>query len=408
MSLPPDPSAWTIFRNRDFRLFCTARVLSGAALQMQNVAVGWLIYDITHSALALGFAGLAAFLPAVALSLVTGHVADIFDRRLVAAASYLAGAAAAGGLWLLTLAGADQVLPIYALIVLSGISRAFSQPANQALLPNLVERRQFTTAVAWNSSMVQGSFIVGPARGGVRNAARAPGGFGLSALCFATACLLLVAIRFRAARAAREKPTLATLLAGISYIRANQILLGAISLDLFAVLLGGATALLPIFAQDVLQVGPWGLGLLRSMPGLGAVSMALFLAHRPLRRRAGPRMFLSVVIFGLAVIGFGLSRSLPLSLACLFVLGASDMVSVVIRQTLMQAETPDAMRGRVSAVSSVFVGASNELGEFESGVLAALVGAVPAVVLGGLGTIAVAALWTRLFPQLWERDKLVN
>jgi Major Facilitator Superfamily len=226
--------------------------------------------------------------------------------------------------------------------------------------------------------------------------------------CFALTFVLIALIRHRDTRVTREKTTWATLVAGIRFIRQNPVILGAISLDLFAVLLGGATALLPIYARDILMVGPWGLGLLRSMPAVGAAATALFLAYRPLTRRTGRRMFQAVAIFGIATIGFGLSTSLPLSLACLFVLGAADMVSVFVRQTLVQIDTPDEMRGRVSAVNTVFIGASNELGEFESGAVAALIGTIPAVVVGGLGTLLVAALWARWFPELRDRDRLVG
>jgi predicted MFS family arabinose efflux permease len=273
-------------------------------------------------------------------------------------------------------------------------------------VPNLVPPAQLGNAVAWNSSAWQTATVVGPALGGVLYALGGAVAFAAAASCFALTAGLVAAIRPRPAGAPREKASWASLLAGVRFIRSRPVVLGAISLDLVAVLLGGATALLPVYARDVLQVGPWGLGLLRGMPALGAVAMALLLAHRPLRRHTGRRMFQAVAVFGLATVGFGLSTSPPLSLACLLVLGAADMVSVFIRQTLVQLETPDAMRGRVAAVNAVFIGASNELGEFESGTLAALVGAVPAVVAGGLGTLLVAGLWARWFPALRARDRL--
>ena len=356
----------------------------------------------------MGLAGLAAFLPAVILGLVVGHVADRVDRRLVIAAAHLAAALSSAGLYWMAARGIAEVWPVYALIVLTGTARAFTHPTSQALLPSLVERRRLATAVAWSSSMVHGASVVGPALGGLLYAFGPKVVFAMAGLCFAGAFVSILTIRFRAPQLTPEKASWTTLVAGIAYIRSNQVVLGAISLDLFAVLLGGATALLPIFAQDVLGVGPTGFGLLRSMPSLGAVSMAVMLAHWPLRRHVGRRMIRAVLVFGLAVIAFGLSRSLPLSLVCLFVLGAADMISVVVRQTLIQIETPDAMRGRVSAVSSVFIGASNELGEFESGVLAALVGAVGAVVAGGFGTVGIALLSMRLFPALRDRDRLVQ
>jgi MFS family permease len=352
--------------------------------------------------------GLAAFLPAICLALVTGHVADRFDRRGVLLACYAATTVTAIGLFLLARQASPPVWPIYALIVAFGMARAFANPAGQALVPNLVPVQHFKNAVAWNSSVWQTATIAGPAMGGILYAFGSTVVFAAAGGCFALTTLLLLAMRPRPAQGARKRPSWASLLAGLWFIRSRPAILGAISLDLFAVLLGGATALLPIYARDILHVGPWGLGLLRSAPAVGAVIMAVLLAYRPLQRRTGRRMFQAVAVFGLATIGFGLSTSLPLSLFCLFVLGASDMVSVFVRQTLVQIETPDTMRGRVAAVNAVFIGASNELGEFESGVLAALIGAVPAVVLGGVGTLAVAALWARWFPSLRDRDRLVG
>lgn len=399
---------WAAFRHRDFVLYGASRFLSALAIQMQNVGVGWLVYDLTRDPLALGLVGLAGFLPAICLALVTGHVADRFDRRAVLLVCFTVTTASAAGLFAHAWTGSTTVWPIYALILLYGTARAFANPAGQALLPNLVPAAQFQNAVAWNSSMWQTATIIGPALGGVLYAFGATVVFGAAAVSFALTASLVAAIRHRGASARREKASWSSLVAGIMFIRSRPAILGAISLDLFAVLLGGATALLPIFARDILMVGPWGLGLLRSMPAAGAVVMALLLAQRPLARHSGRRMFQAVAVFGVATIGFGLSSNLYLSMVCLFILGASDMVSVFVRQTLVQFDTPDAMRGRVAAVNAVFIGASNELGEFESGVLAALVGAVPAVVLGGLGTLAVAALWSRWFPALRDRDKLVG
>lgn len=413
MALRPAPaeSGWVAFRHRDFSLYCAARFLSAVGLQAQNVAVGWLVYDLTGSAMALGLVGLAAFLPAVGLALVTGYVADRNDRRQVLLACFALSTLVSLGLLAFAATGGDagRVWPVFALTVVQGAARAFANPAGQALVPNLVPPEHLGNAVAWNSSVWQSATIAGPAVGGVLYAVGGgPAAFGAAALCSGLTLVLLAGIRGRGAPAmAREPVSWATLLAGVSFIRSQPVILGAISLDLFAVLLGGATALLPIFARDILHTGPWGLGLLRSAPALGAVCTALVLAHRPLRRRTGHRLFQAVALFGLATIGFGLSTSLPLSLLCLFVLGAADMVSVFVRQTLVQLETPDAMRGRVAAVNSVFIGASNELGEFESGALAAAVGAVPAVVIGGAGTLLVAGLWARWFPDLRERDRLI-
>jgi MFS family permease len=399
---------WSAFRHRDFVLFFALRILTASAVQMQAVAVGWLIYDVTDSALALGLIGLASFLPAVGLALVTGHVADRYDRRAILLVCFTLAALAAAGLVAVAWHGTPAVWPIYLLVFVFGVSRAFAIPAGQALMPNLVPKEDFANAVAWNSSAWQTATVVGPALGGLLYAFGDTVVFGAVTVCFVLTLVLLAAMRYRSARQTFEKATWATLVAGIGFIRSRPAIFGAISLDLFAVLLGGATALLPIYARDILMVGPWGLGLLRSMPAAGAVAMAVFLAHRPLRRRTGRRMFQAVALFGVATIGFGLSTSLPLSLLCLLVLGAADMVSVFIRQTLVQIETPDDMRGRVSAVNAVFIGASNELGEFESGALAALIGAVPAVLAGGIGTLAVAWLWSRWFPELRERDALLS
>jgi MFS family permease len=403
-----DAGGWAVFRHRDFACYCGSRFLSALAIQMQNVAVGWLVYDLTSDPLALGLVGLAGFLPAICLALVTGHVADRFDRRTVLMTCYAVMTLSGLGLLAHTLSASTTVWPIYVITLIYGSARAFANPAGQALLPNLVPVAQFRHAVAWNSSAWQTATIIGPALGGILYAFGGNVVFGASAAAYALTTLLVAVIAHRGSAGGREKPSWASLIAGVLFIRSRPVILGAISLDLFAVLLGGATALLPIYARDILLVGPLGLGLLRSMPAAGAVVMALLLAHRPLERHTGRRMLMAVGVFGLATIVFGLSANLYLSLACLFVLGAADMISVYVRQTLVQLETPDAMRGRVAAVNSVFIGASNELGEFESGVLAALVGPVAAVVLGGVGTIAVAGLWARWFPALRDRDRLVE
>jgi MFS family permease len=304
--------------------------------------------------------------------------------------------------------GAVGVWPIYALLVLFGAARAFANPAGQAILPALVPSHDLANAVAWNSSVVQAATIAGPAVGGILYAIHPTAPFIVAGLGFGAAACLVAAIRLGAAVGRREPVTWSRLVAGLAFVRSKPILLGAISLDLFAVLLGGATALMPIFARDVFHVGPWGLGLLRSMPAIGALVMAIVLAHSALlSRHAGRRMLLAVGVFGLATIGFGLSRSFGLSLFLLALLGAADMVSVVVRQTLVQLETPDGLRGRVAAVNTVFVGASNELGEFESGTLAWLVGPAPAVAIGGAGTVLLALLWWRWFPELARRDSLI-
>ena len=399
--------ATAVFRSRDFSLYLFARFLSALAIQMQNVAIGWLVYDLTRDPFALGLVGLASFLPAVALALVTGHSADRYDRRRILIACYVVTLGTASGLLIVALSGSRDVWLIYGLLLIFGIGRAFANPAGQALVPNLVPPEQLGNAIAWNSTVWQIATIAGPALGGLLYYFGAPVAFGAAAFCFLACCILFSLMHSRP-QAAPSDATWETLLAGIRFIRSRPAIFGAISLDLFAVLLGGATALLPIYARDTLQVGPGGLGLLRSMPAIGALAVALWLAQRPLQSRSGLRMFQGVALFGVATIGFGLSTNVLLSCLCLFVLGAADMISVFIRSTLVQFDTPDAMRGRVAAVNSVFIGASNELGEFESGAAAAVIGTVPAVVLGGFGTLAVCGLWMRWFPELRYRDRLTN
>jgi MFS family permease len=399
---------WVAFQHRDFRLYCVARFLSALALQMQNVAIGWRVYDLTRDPLALGIVGLVAFLPAISLALVTGHVADRVDRRAILIVCYAAASASAAGLLFCVWYDVQAVWPIYVLTLVLGTTRAFANPASQALVPNLVPPEHFANAVAWNSTAWQTATIAGPAVGGILYALGPAIVFEASTGCFLLVLGLFVIIRHRTAVRPPERASWSTLLAGLRFVWDRKVILGAISLDLFAVLLGGATALLPIFARDILQVGPWGLGLLRSMPAVGAACTALVLAYRPLTRHTGRRMFEAVAIFGVATVAFGLSRDLALSLFSLFVMGAADMVSVFVRQTLVQLETPDAMRGRVSAVNSVFIGASNELGEFESGALAAAIGTVPTVVVGGIGTLLVAGIWSLIFPDLRRRDRLAG
>lgn len=397
--------ARTVFQSRDFGLYLSARFLSALAIQIQNVAVGWLVYDITRDPFALGLVGLVEFLPAVALALVTGHTADRYDRRRILIACYLITTVTAAGLLACAWTGTRQVAPIYALLFAFGVSRAFANPAGQALVPNLVPPEQLGNAIAWNATAWQTATIAGPALGGLLYYLGPGAAFGTATLCFVACCGLFAWLRGRPQPPGGDV-SWETLLAGIRFIRSRPAIFGAISLDLFAVLLGGATALLPVFARDILDIGPGGLGLLRSMPAAGALLMALWLAQRPLQNRTGLRMFQAVALFGIATIGFGLSTSLPLSCVLLFVLGAADMISVFVRQTLVQFDTPDAMRGRVAAVNSVFIGASNELGEFESGTVAALIGTVPSVIVGGIGTLLVCGLWMRWFPELRKRDQL--
>ncbi len=373
---------------------------------MLAVAVGWQIYHLTGRPLDLGLVGLALFLPSVCLALLTGHAADRYDRRWILALSAALDAVAVLLLLLLNLAGNRETKWIFLVLTLIGAARAFQSPASFAILPNLVTPRQFPAAAAWVSTLWQAAAIVGPALGGVLYLLGPTAVFStcifmslLSVICFlwlpiGTGPRLLGAM------------TRDSLLAGIRFIRAHPLVLGAISLDLFAVLLGGATALLPVYARDILEVGPAGLGLLRSAPAVGALILGLYLLRFPIRRHAGRTLLITVAIFGLATIGFGLSRTLWFSLLMLAVLGAADMVSVVIRRVLVQLATPDAMRGRVSATESVFIGASNELGEFEPGVAAALFGVVPAVVLGGVGSLVVVTVWAWKFPALRRADRL--
>jgi len=396
------------FQYRDFRLFQTGRALSIIASEMQSVAVGWQVFEITHRPLDLGYVGLVQFLPAVLLSIPAGHAADRFDRRavlLTCCASY----ALCSALLFLQARNGSSVLPIFAVLLLVGITRAFSGPASQSLVPQLVSEEHFGNAVAWAASIFQASTVLGPALGGLIYgwAHGAHSVYGAAACVYITAFLFVLMMHVRTGRMEKKDVSVETLLAGFRYVWQEKIILGSISLDLFAVLLGGAVALLPVYAQDILRVGPRGLGVLRSMPAAGAALMAVLLAHRPLRRRSGAVMFMAVAIFGISTIVFGLSHSIWISLVALFVVGASDMISVVVRSTLVQIATPPEMRGRVSAVNLLFIGASNELGQFESGITAQWMGAVPAVVFGGVGTLVVVGLWLRLFPQLRNMDRLI-
>jgi MFS family permease len=394
------------FRVRDFSLFFMTRVQAGLAVQMINVAVGWLIYEITGSAMALGLVGLAIFVPNLLFILAAGHVADRYERRRVLIVCNVVLTLGAMGLFAGVMLKALTPGLIYVLIALIGSARAFTSPAAAALLPNIVPRDMFARAVPLNSSANQVSVIVGPALGGLIYIAGPHVVFLVTSLLFIGCTVCLMAMQARPPAASKNKINWETVTAGFRFIRTNQILLGTISLDLFAVLLGGATALMPIFAKDIFHVGPLGLGLLRSAPAVGAFLTAFALAYFAMNRKVGLRMFQSVAAFGLATIAFGLSTNIYMAMFFLACLGAADMVSIFIRSTLVQIETPDEMRGRVSAVNSIFIGASNELGEFESGALAHFTGPVAAVVIGGVGTLGVTALWMKLFPELRKRDRL--
>ncbi len=396
----------SLLRHPPFALFLASRVCSSFAFQMQSVAIGWQVYALTGSAFDLGLIGLAQFLPVMLLTLAVGHVADRYDRRRITAAcqviefavsATLATGVGMGWLGMPGILGAVTVL---------GAARAFESPTLSALMPGLVSEGRLQLASAWSASANQTATIIGPACGGLLYAVGAPFPFGFASALFLLGAVSVTLIRIDRPVAHREPATLRSVLSGITFIWARPAVLGAISLDLFAVLLGGATALLPIYARDILHTGAWGLGVLRAAPAAGALAASVFLARRPLRRHAGRFMFGAVGIFGLATIVFSLSRSIPVSLVALVLLGAADVVSVVIRFTLVQMRTPDAMRGRVSAVNMLFIGASNQLGEFESGMTAALLGTVPATLLGGIATIGVAALWMRLFPELRDIDEL--
>lgn len=389
-----------------FLRFWSSRVASTMAQQMMMVALGWHMYDLTGSALDLGYVGLAQFLPALVLVLPAGHLIDRHPRHVIlalciAAQMLVALALLAGthGGWI----GRDWIL---GLSLVLGAVRAFQMPAQQALAPQLVPNDVLSRALAFSSAGLQGAIIVGPALGGLIYAWGAGTVYAASAALSLLGSALLLRLAVPPLPAHREPTSLATLFAGFRFIWQRKTVLGAVSLDLFAVLLGGATALLPIFARDILHTGPFGVGLLRSAPAIGALAMSIALSRWPIVRRAGPTMFAAVAMYGVTMIVFGLSTALWLSFAALLLSGAADMVSVVIRQSLVQLDTPDAMRGRVSAVNSIFIGASNQLGEFESGVTAAWFGAVGSVLLGGVGTLAVVGLWIKLFPGLARRERL--
>jgi MFS family permease len=406
-----DPSSGStsdasLLRHRPFAFFWCARVATSLAFQMQAVAVGWQGYALTGSAFYLGLIGLAQFLPMFLLSLVVGQVVDRFDRRRVAGLCQLIEALAVAALAAGSASGWLGREGLLAIVCVVGAARAFEGPTLHALVPGLVPALVLPRAIAGAASANQTATILGPALGGLLYGAGPTAVYAAAGALFLGASLLVTGIRIQRVPPTREPVSLQSLFAGVAFIRSRPAILGAISLDLFAVLLGGATALLPIYARDLLRTGPWGLGFLRAAPAVGALSMSLVLAHHPLRRRVGRIMFGAVTLFGLATIAFAVSTSFLLSLGALVVLGAADVISVVIRNSLVQIQTPDAMRGRVSAVHSMFIGTSNQLGEFESGVTAALFGVVPAAVLGGVGTIAVSLLWWRLFPDLARIDSL--
>jgi MFS family permease len=399
------PELAQLLREKAFVRFWLARLIGVIGNQMLMVALAWHMYDLTGSAWDLGLVGLFQFFPALLLTLPAGHVVDLWHRGRIFAACM--GTQALLALLLASGTQGDFVTRelILTLSIVLGVARAFQMPAQQALTPLLVPRYLLPRAIAVSSSGMQAAIIIGPALGGVLYVG---GALLVYSSCFvALVCggLLALTVHYQRHSIARAA-SLQELLAGVAYVWEQKVLLGALSLDLFAVLLGGATALLPIYARDILNTGPVGLGLLRSAPAMGALTMSIALTRWPLRRQVGRRLLSAVAIFGLATIVFGLSRSIVVSMVALIIAGAADSVSVVTRQTLMQVETPDELRGRVSAVNSVFIGASNQLGEFESGATAALLGPVGSVMLGGVGTILVALSWWRLFPSLAQRDRM--
>ncbi len=411
-----EASAGSAFLSRDFRLYQSARLFVILGAEAQSVAVAWQVYQITHSALALGYTGLALFLPGLFFMLAAGHAADRYDRRQIILLCYTVQFACTALLLWFALHGIQRIWPIYAVLIGIGLGRAFSGPASSAMVPSLVPKDHFVNAITWGATIYQIANMAGPAVGGLLftlpltgvlarwNGAAIVYGFTLTML--GVFIVLIAMIRTRVERTEKKAFSLGTMLAGMKYVWETKLLLGSISLDLFAVLLGGAVALLPIFATDILHAGPRGLGLLRAMPSVGALAVSLTMVWRPIKRRAGVVMLICVAIFGAATVVFGLSRTMWVSLIALAIVGASDMVSVVIRSSVLQLATPPEMRGRVSAVNWLFIGASNEFGEFESGLTAHWWGAVRAVVVGGVGSLIVTAGSAGLFPALRRADKL--
>jgi MFS family permease len=397
---------YSAFRHRAFPRFVVARVMASFATQIVSVAVGWQIYDLTRDPLDLGLVGIIQFLPSLLLVVVTGVVVDRFGRRMIMGSSACLEAVCALVLLALSWHGLAAPGPVFAVLAVFGVARAFFGPASASLIANLVPPDDFANAVAWNSSAWQIASIVGPVAGGLLYGISAEAAYGTAAAMMAASAALVFSIPRPAQRSPADKPTIETLFAGFRYIWGSKVVLGAISLDLFAVLLSGAVALLPVYARDILELGPWGLGLLRAAPGAGAILVALWLTAHPIRDHAGAIMFAFVGLFGLFTVLFGVSTIPWLSIAALALLGGADMISVYVRETLIQLWTPDDVRGRVNAVNMVFVGASNEVGEFRAGIMASLIGTVPAVVFGGVGAVAVAGFWAWLFPDLRKIRRL--
>jgi len=412
--MAPDPGARALLRERDFMVYLVTRSCGVLGTVAQSVTMGWQVYDLTRaergvaeSAFFVGLLGLATFLPLFFLALPAGVVADRASRKGILIACFAAEAACAGALLVTAARGVLTATGLIAIAFGFGVARAFRAPAGTALAPMLVPRELLRRAIAWNSLSFQIGSISGPALAGlVVGHWSSAHSYAVSLALYLVPIAGLLTVRRPTTPEAQPGSRLAAVREGLAYLRRERIVLGAISLDLVAVLLGGATALLPVFARDLLHVGPQGFGFLRTAPAVGATVVAVVLAARPIHRHAGRWMFGGVAVYGLATIAFGLSRHFGLSLLALATLGGADMVSVFVRQTLIQVVAPDAMRGRVAAVSYLFIGASNELGEFEIGVTARLFGPVLAAVLGGTASLGVTGLWARLFPELWRVDRL--
>lgn len=406
MSIPASADRFAAFRHSAYTRFFFSRFLAAFAIQIVSVSVGWQMYDVTGNALYLGLIGLFQFLPSLLLILVTGSIADRYNRRAIVAICLAVGSVCTAALLGLTLTHSFSPWPVFGILVVFGIERAFMGPAVQSLAPNLVPEADLPNAVAWNSSSWQTASILGPVAGGLLYGVSPIAAYSVALVFMLAGMLLVISIPKPNQRSASKAVSWDTILAGFRFIAGEKVVLGAISLDLFAVLLGGAVALMPVFARDILELGPWGLGLLRAAPGIGALVVAVLLAAYPIRHHAGVFMFVGVGLFGVGTIIFGLSHVAWLSIAALMLMGASDMISVYVRESLIMLWTPDEVRGRVNAVNMVFVGASNELGEFRAGTMAHLIGAVPAVVIGGFGTLAVSVIWAIGFPKLRRIDNL--
>lgn len=402
--------SWAVLRNRDFALVCGARFSVTLALHIINVAIGWYVYDVTGSAYALAYLGLAGLLPALTLVLINGYVADRFDRRVVMFGADVVLAITALALLTLVARGDGIVWPIYVIIVLVSCSRQFHNPAAQAIIPALVPPAQLSSAIALASSMFQGGQILGPALGGLLYAVDARMPFLVGAVLYAASAIASLAVQKSPPPESSKGPvTVKSLMAGFEFAWRKHVIFGAVALDAAVVMLGGVVVLLPIFAKDILQVGPHGLGLLRAAPALGAILMALWLANNDyVNRGTGKKLFGTIAVFGLATALFGLSTNFWLSLLLLVIVGASDMISVVIRHTMVQAETPDDLRGRVAAVNSLFISSASELAQARAGVVAGIIGAGPAVVIGGVMAASLSLIWPRLYPGLAKRDHLVD